>query len=120
MNEKYFKQSAPFRVPTDDNKIIDEHFGNASYNAGDFSLAHMTAPPGWTEPFQTPEFDEVTLVYSGKKLVEIDGGEIILEANESILVKAGTRVRYSNPYDRECRYVSLCIPAFSIDKVNRE
>ena len=115
-----FKQVNPYRVPTDDNKIIDEHFGKASYEAGDFSLARMIAPPGWQEPFQTPEFDEITLVLEGKKQIDISDKSIILEPNQSLLVSAGTRVRYSNPFEKECIYISLCIPAFTPDRVNRE
>lgn len=120
MTDKYYWQVNPFRVPTGDNKIIDEHFGKASFSAGDYSLARMIAPPGWSEPFQTPEFDEVTLVLEGKKQVEIGNEKIVLEANQSFLVRAGTRVKYSNPFDEECKYVSLCIPAFTPGGVNRE
>ncbi len=116
----YFIQDKPFVVPTTDNKIIKEHFGLASFNAGDFSLAHMVAPPQWSEPHQTPEFDEITLIVRGRKLFEIDGEEIVLEAGKSILIKKGSRVRYSNPFTESCEYVSLCIPAFSIEKVHRE
>jgi mannose-6-phosphate isomerase-like protein (cupin superfamily) len=80
----------------------------------------MIAPPGWSEPFQTPEFDEYTLLSRGKKMIEVDGQEVILQAGQSILIKAGTRVRYSNPFDEECEYWSVCMPAFSIDTVHRE
>ena len=59
-------QLNPFRVPTGDDKIIEEHFGKASQGGDQLSLARMEAPPRWTEPFQTPEFDEYTLVYSGR------------------------------------------------------
>ncbi|MCF8262209.1 MAG: cupin domain-containing protein [Melioribacteraceae bacterium] len=120
MAEKYNYQKNPFIVPTNDGKLIEEHFGEASIKSGDYSIAHMIAPPGWEEPFQTPEFDEITYLIRGKKKFEIDGEEIFLKANESILVKKGTRVRYSNPFDTECEYLSFCIPAFSIERVNRE
>jgi mannose-6-phosphate isomerase-like protein (cupin superfamily) len=65
-------------------------------------------------------FDEVTIVFSGKKMFEVDGEEIILEAGQTILIKKGTRVRYSNPFNEPCEYWSCCVPAFSIDTVNRE
>ena len=120
MKDKYYHQIKPFVVPTDDGKLIEEHFGFASYKSGDYSVAHMIAPPKWEEPFQTPDFDEVTFVYRGKKMVEVEDEKIILEKNQSILIKKGTRVKYSNPFDEECEYVSFCIPAFSIDRVNRE
>jgi mannose-6-phosphate isomerase-like protein (cupin superfamily) len=80
----------------------------------------MIAPPKWSEPFQSPEFDEITFVIRGKKQIEIDDEKIILNENESILVRKGTRVRYSNPFDEPVEYVSVCIPAFSIEKVHRE
>ena len=118
---KYFKQTEPFVVPTTDGKVIREHFGLASSKDTDFSLAHMIAPPHWSEPYQTPTFDEVTFVFKGRKRILIDEQEeIILQAGESILIKGGTRIQYSNPFDEACHYVALCMPAFSIDEVNRE
>lgn len=33
-----------------------------------------------------------------RKKLEIDGEELILEKNQSICVKKGNRVRYSNPF----------------------
>ena len=80
----------------------------------------MVAPPGWSEPFQTPEFDEITFIISGKKQFELDGEAIILSANESICVHRGTRVKYSNPFDEPVKYLSICVPAFDIERVNRE
>ena len=65
-------------------------------------------------------FDEVTIVIKGKKMFEIDGDEVILEAGQTILIQKGTRVRYSNPFSEPCEYWSCCVPAFSINTVNRE
>ena len=118
---KQFKiQKAPFVLPTTDGKLIEEHFGMASINAGDYSVAHMVAPPGWSEPFQIPEFDEITFVISGKKKFEFDDDEIVLEKNQSVCVPKGTRVRYSNPFEEPVEYLSFCIPAFTPEKVKRE
>ena len=116
----YQIQKNPFFVPTNDGKLIEEHVGIASTGDKNLSIAHMIAPPGWSEPFQTPEFDEYTLVSRGKKMFEVDGKQIILESGQSILIKSGTRVRYSNPFDEECEYWSVCLPAFSIEAVHRE
>lgn len=116
----HFVQKTPFIVPTADGKLIEEHFGLASTGESTLSIAHMIAPPGWSEPHQTPAFDEYTLVSRGKKLVEVDGEEVILEGGQSILIKGGTRVRYSNPFDQECEYWSVCLPAFSMEGVYRE
>ncbi len=116
----YYKQDKPFTVPTTDGKLIEEHFGNATTDDENISIAHMVAPPGWSEPFQNPGFDEYTLVSRGKKMFEVDEQQIIVNAGESILIKKGSRVRYSNPFDQECEYWSVCLPAFSFEKVNRE
>jgi len=117
----YIKQTNPFIVPTDDGKTIREHFGLASIHDGNYSIAHMIAPPQWSEPPQTPEFDEITFVFRGQKKILIQGkDEVILGPGESLLTKAGCKVQYSNPFDQECEYISFCMPAFSIDSVNRE
>jgi mannose-6-phosphate isomerase-like protein (cupin superfamily) len=79
--KNYELQTNPFIVPTNDGKLIEEHFGEASINAGDYSFAHMIAPSGWSEPFQVPEFDEITYIFSGKKKFEVDDEIIILEKN---------------------------------------
>ncbi|MFN8249676.1 MAG: cupin domain-containing protein [Ferruginibacter sp.] len=116
----YVKQDKPFVVPTTDGKLIEEHFGMASTKETGMSIAHMIAPSGWSEPFQNPEFDEYTLVSRGKKLFEVDGERVEVSAGESILIKKGSRVRYSNPYAEACEYWSVCLPAFSMDTVHRE
>ena len=120
MTKAYEIQRETFIVQTKDGKLIKEHFGNASINAGNYSIANMIAPPGWSEPFQTPEFDEVTFIISGQKKFEINNEEIILNKGESIIVRKGTRVRYSNPFDKPVEYMSFCIPAFTLEKVHRE
>ena len=118
---KYIKQSSPFVVPTDDGKTIREHFGLASINDGNYSVAHMVAPAGWGEPPQTPEFDEITFVFRGQKQIVIDDNDtVILGPGESLLTKSGCKVQYSNPFQEECEYLSICMPAFSLKRVHRE
>ena len=119
-NKKYTIQNSPFIVPTDDGKLIKEHFGKASDGNSKISIAHMVAPPGWSEPFQTPEFDEYTFIIKGKKQFIIEGETIVLEAGQSIKVEKQTRLQYSNPFNEPCEYLAICLPAFSIESVNRE
>lgn len=119
MTKKYHIQRSPFKVPTDDGKIIEEHFGVASIDS-DISVAHMIAPPGWKEPFQCPDFDEYTFVLRGKKQFIIDGDKVVLNQGESIKINSGTRVQYSNPFQDSCEYIAICKPAFTLDKSNRE
>ena len=116
---KYIKQTNPFVIPTTDGKIMTEHFGHTNGNE-DLSIAHMNAPAGWSEPFQTPEFDEYTYVINGKKQITVDSKKIVLSAGESIKILKGTRVQYANPFDEVCEYIAICNPAFSIGLANRE
>lgn len=116
----YQLQTNPFVVPVNDGKLIEEHEGITSTGNRNISIAHMVAPPNWGEPFQNPSFDEYTLVSRGRKMVEVDHEKLIVKAGQSILIKAGSRVRYSNPFEEECEYWSVCLPAFSMETVNRE
>ena len=120
MKKKYTIQKTPFVVPTTDGKLIEEHFGNATNKNSQISIAHMVAPPGWQEPFQTPEFDEYTYIIKGKKQFIIDDETIVLEAGQSIKIEKNTRVQYSNPFNEACDYIAICLPAFSMNLVNRE
>lgn len=115
-----FHQTDPFSVPTDDGKLIEEHFGLASTEESAISIARMVAPPGWGEPPQTPEFGEYTLVSRGRKRVTLPDGPVTLTAGESLFVPPGVRVQYANPFEEEVEYWSVCIPAFSLDRVHRE
>ena len=116
---KFKIQKSPFTVPTTDGKLIEEIWGNSTGNSN-ISIAHMVAPPNWSEPHQTPEFDEFTYIIKGKKQFEIDGETFVLEAGQSILIEKGARIRYSNPYENPCEYLAICLPAFSMELVNRE
>ncbi len=120
MSKKYTIQKSPFVVPTTDGKLIEEHFGNATTQDSNISIAHMIAPSKWSEPFQTPEFDEYTYIIKGKKQFIIDDEIVVLEAGQSIKIDKNTRVQYSNPFESECEYLAICLPAFSMDLVHRE
>jgi mannose-6-phosphate isomerase-like protein (cupin superfamily) len=120
MSEKFAIQKSPFIVPTTGNKYIAEHFGKATDGNDNLSIAHMIAPPGWSEAAQTPKFDEYTLVVKGKKQVVIDGEAIVLNAGESIKISKNVKVQYSNPFEEACEYISVCTPAFSLDRANRD
>jgi mannose-6-phosphate isomerase-like protein (cupin superfamily) len=99
--------------------LIEEHFGLARI-LFELSIAHIVAPPNWSELFQTLEFDEYTYIIKGKKQFNIDGGIIILETGQSIKIEKGARIRYPNPFEMECEYLVICLPAFSMDLVKRE
>src|SRR5690625_6952176 len=64
------KTSRPVRIPVPGRKLIEEYVGRASTQTSSLSVAHMIAPPGWSEPFQSPAFDEATIVIRGAMRVE--------------------------------------------------
>ena len=118
--KNYTIQKAPFVVPTTDGKYIGEHHGLQTTNNKEVSVAHMIAPPHWSEPYQTPEFEEYTFIIKGKKQFIIDNEVLVLEAGQSIKIDKNIRVQYSNPFDEVCEYISVCRPAFDFNKVHRE
>lgn len=120
MRKKYKIQSSPLVIPTTDGKVIEEHWGLATDGNSDLSIAHMIAPPGWSEPFQTPAFDEYTYIIKGQKQFIIENEVIILRAGQSIKIEKNTRIQYSNPFTEVCEYIAICTPAFSPDSVHRE
>ena len=115
--------ASPTRIPVPGGKVIDEHVG--AVNTADaglqssVSVARMVAPAGWSEPFQRPEFDEITLVLAGTVLVDHDGGTLEVAAGQSVITRGGERIRYSCGPDG-AEYVAVCLPAFSPDTVHRE
>lgn len=101
-------------------KLIEEFIGHARTGHGQVSIAHMVAPAHWSEPFQTPSFDEVTIVLRGCLRVEYADGYIDVHTGECVLVPAHTRIRYSTPSETETEYWAICVPAFHPDTVHRE
>jgi mannose-6-phosphate isomerase-like protein (cupin superfamily) len=109
----------PTRIPVPGGKVIDEYVGKVTTGTAAVSVARMTAPAGWDEPAQVPEFDEVTLVLAGSVVVEHDGGSLTVPAGQAVITRAGERVRYSvGPEGAE--YVAVCLPAFDPDLAHRE
>ncbi|MCB9627664.1 MAG: cupin domain-containing protein [Sandaracinaceae bacterium] len=114
--------AAPTRVEAAGNKpkLIDEYIGRVNSGHTDLSVAHMRSPGGWVEPGQTPRFDEYTLVLRGTLKVEHHGGELLVQAGQAVVTQRGEWVRYSTPTDEGAEYVAICLPAFSMDTVERD
>ena len=112
----------PTRIPVPGDKLIEEIFGCVNTDTDDVSVAHMVAPPGWTEPAQRPEFAEITIMIRGQLRVHLGDGsaETDLSAGESLRVEPGVRVCYSNPFDAACEYYAICLPAFTLERAHRE
>ena len=100
-------------------KIIREFIGRVSTKTDKASVARMSSPEGWVEPGQTPEFDEYTVVISGRLQVETKAKTLQVEAGQAVITPKGEWVRYSTP-SGPCEYVAVCVPAFSPDSVRRD
>ena len=111
--------ASPTTIPVPGGKVIDEHVGRVNTGTDAVSVAHMKAPANWTEPFQSPAFDEITLVLKGAVLVDHDGGRLRVGAGQSVVTRAGERIRYSTGAEG-AEYVAICLPAFSPETVGRE
>ena len=114
---------APTRIPVPGGKVIDEYVGAVNTPqtslTGSVSVAHMNAPADWSEPFQAPEFGEITLVLRGIVVVDHDGGRFEVGEGQAVVTAPGERVRYSAGADG-AEYVAVCLPAFTPGAAHRE
>ena len=101
-------------------KVIEEFVGRVNSQASGVSIARMNSPGGWSEPGQTPEFDEYNLVLRGLLRTKTRAGTIDARAGEAIAVPRGEWVQYSTPEPEGAEYISVCIPAFSPQTVHRD
>jgi quercetin dioxygenase-like cupin family protein len=102
-------------------KRIEEFVGRVNSGTAVVSVARMQSPAGWVEPGQRPEFEEYTLVLSGRLRVESEHGPALdVHAGQAVIVHAGEWVRYSTPEPEGAEYVAVCLPAFSPDTVHRD
>ena len=101
-------------------KLIDEYVGRATSGTQGVSVAHMRSPAGWTEPGQTPDFDEFTVVLKGVLRVEHRGGWLDVSAGQAVIAYRGEWVRYSTPDPQGAEYIAVCSPAFTLDTAHRD
>ena len=100
-------------------KVIKEFIGLVNSKTSDVSIAEMNSPQGWIEPGQKPDFDEYTIVLEGELQVETEDETICISSGQAIIAHAGEWIRYSTP-KTAARYIAVCMPAFSLDTVNRD
>ena len=100
-------------------KVIEEYVGRVNSGTNSISIAKMSSPPGWKEPGQKPQFDEYTIVLRGTLKVESRTETLIIKEGEAVIVNSGEWVRYSTP-NEGAEYIAICLPAFSLDTVNRD
>ncbi len=101
-------------------KSIEEYIGNANSSTPAVSIARMVSPEGWSEPGQTPGFDEYTVVLKGMLQIETRDKKYIVKAGQAFIAHKGEWVRYSTPFPYGAEYIAVCLPAFSPDMVNRD
>lgn len=101
-------------------KVIEEYVGRVNSQTAGISVARMISPAGWSEPGQTPEFAEYTLVLRGSLRVEARDQTFDVAAGQAIVTEPGEWIRYSSPGREGAEYVAICLPAFSPGTVHRD
>ena len=101
-------------------KVIEEFIGRVSSKTETLSIARMRSPGGWSEPGQTPEFDEYSVVFKGHLRVKTHAGAIDVKAGQAVIVRRGEWVQYSTPAPEGAEYIAVCLPAFAPDIVHRD
>ena len=101
-------------------KRIEEFAGRVNSGHSAVSVARMQSPPGWEEPGQRPEFEEITIVLRGAVRVEFENGALEVEAGQAVVTAPGEWVRYSTPGAEGAEYIAVCLPAFSPATVHRD
>jgi len=101
-------------------KRIDEYIGRVNSGHDQLSVAHMRSPSGWSEPGQTPAFDEYTVVLAGSLRVSTKTEQFDVRAGQAVVAHAGEWVQYSSPDPAGAEYLAVSLLAFSPDTVHRD
>jgi quercetin dioxygenase-like cupin family protein len=116
---KFIAQPTVLQAAGNVPKSIEEFIGRINSQTESLSIARMRSPEGWSEPAQTPEFDEYTVVLRGTLRLQTAQGIRDLAAGETAIVLRGEQVQYSTPLAGGAEYFSVCSPAFSPALVHR-
>lgn len=101
-------------------KQIEEFIGKVNSQTSEVSVARMTSPTGWSEPGQTPRFNEYTIVLKGTLRVKLKDKELDVTEGQAIILEAGEWVQYSTPHAGGAEYIAVCLPAFSPESAQRD
>ena len=112
----------PTRIKDDGDPpiLIEEFIGRVNSATASVSVARLVSPSGWSEPGQTPEFDEFTVVLRGTLRVETREGALRVDAGQAVITERGEWVRYSTPDPAGAEYIAVCVPAFSLEAARRD
>jgi len=116
----YIKSSSVIKSAGNKPKIIDEFIGRVNSKSTEVSIAKMKSPEGWSEPGQTPDFDEYTVVLTGMLRVTTKDAVYNVKAGEAIITFKGEWIQYSTPESGGAEYIAVCLPAFAPDTVHRD
>jgi len=116
----YIKSSSVIKSAGNKPKIIDEFIGRVNSKSTEVSIAKMKSPEGWSEPGQTPDFDEYTVVLTGMLRVTTKDAVYNVKAGEAIITYKGEWIQYSTPESGGAEYIAVCLPAFAPDTVHRD
>jgi mannose-6-phosphate isomerase-like protein (cupin superfamily) len=116
----FIKSPTILHAAGDPPKQIEEFIGRLNSKTDRLSIARMKSPCGWSEPGQTPEFDEYTVVLKGTLHVRTKSLQQKVCAGQAIIVNKGEWVQYSTPGAEGAEYIAVCQPAFSPDIVHRD
>lgn len=117
---RYIEKPTKIEAAGQPPKSIEEFIGRVNSRTDEVSLARMVSPQGWSEPGQTPQFDEYTVVIRGSLHVKLRDREFDVTAGQAVIVTAREWVQYSTPAADGAEYVAVCLPAFSPKLVHRD
>ena len=110
----------PTEIREGNDKKVIEYIGNINTKTSELSIARISHPQGWSEPGQTPDFDEYTVVLKGTLRVEAKGEMFDIKPDQTIVIEKHTWVKYSTPHKGGAEYLAVCLPAFHLDIAHRE
>lgn len=100
---------------------ITEYIGRVTSGDTSVSSCFCTVRKATKESPQTPGFDEYVLVLEGE--IHVSHGvnlseRIVVRPGQGFVLEKGTRVQWAWP--GPCKYVAICLPAFSPENAGRE
>ena len=107
-------------VPAPD-LTISEYIGRVASGDEAISACVATVRSATKEAPQKPDFDEYVIVLEGEVHIMHGVGlsqETVISAGEGLVLTRGTRVQWVWP--GPCKYVPICLPAFSPSNCGRE
>ena len=117
---KLIEQPTLVEAAGEPTKQIQEFVGRVNSDTAGVSIAKMKSPSGWSEPGQTPEFEEYAVVLRGVLHIRLKDREFDVAAGQAVSISAGEWVQYSTPGLEGAEYIAVCRPAFSPELVHRD